>query len=309
MHERMPRIDVSTPPRFTAGMALPCDVSVSFEWRILRAGRLHLDGGSMFGVVPKPMWSKLVTPDALNRIPLQTNCLLLHRPAIGDQRSTHTLIETGFGSKWSDKERGFYDLERRDITDALREVGVAPEQIAHVIVTHLHFDHAAGLTRLDAGGKAVPTFANAEVFVQRREWDDALANRSTMNRTYLRDHLDPLADRVRLVDGEAEVLPGITVWPMPGHTWGQQAVRFNDAQGTVVFAGDVLPTANHVGLPFSLAYDMEPYTSMLSKKRLYEQAIANDWRLALDHEPGEHIVFRVREDTDKPGKFTLEAAS
>jgi glyoxylase-like metal-dependent hydrolase (beta-lactamase superfamily II) len=127
-----------------------------------------------------------------------------------------------------------------------------------------------------------------------------------MNRTYLRDHLDPIADRVRLIDGESEVLPGIDVWPMPGHTWGQQAVRFHDDRGVVAFAGDVLPTANHVGLPFSIAYDMEPYTSMLSKKRLYEQAITGDWRLALDHEPGEHAVFRVRANAQHAGKFTLE---
>jgi glyoxylase-like metal-dependent hydrolase (beta-lactamase superfamily II) len=284
--------------------------SITYAWRLLRAGRLRLDGGSMFGVVPKPIWSKLVTPDDQNRIPLQTNCLVLKRSAISDQQSadSHILIETGFGSKWSDKERGFYNLERRDIVDALRETNVSPADIAHVIVTHLHFDHAAGLTRMDEEGETVPTFGNAQIVVQRREWEDALANKSTMNRTYLRDHLDPIADRVRLVDGESEVLPGITVWPMPGHTWGQQAVRFNDAQGTVVFAGDVLPTVNHVGLPFSLAYDMEPYTSMQSKRRLYEQAIANDWRLVLDHEPGEDVVFRVREASGKPGTFRLEPA-
>jgi glyoxylase-like metal-dependent hydrolase (beta-lactamase superfamily II) len=292
-----------------------------YDWRILRAGRLHLDGGSMFGVVPKAIWSKLVAPDDQNRIPLQTNCLLLRRAgSAGRETETkfaengrhsrpYILHETGFGSKWSDKERGFYDLERRDVVDALREVGVTPEQIAHVIVTHLHFDHAAGLTRLNEKGVAVPTFPNADVFVQRREWNDALANKSTMNRTYLRDHLDPIAQHVKLIDGEKEILPGISVWPMPGHTWGQQAMRFNDARGTVVFAGDVLPTIHHVGLPFSLAYDMEPYTSMLSKKRLYVQAVANNWRLALDHEPGEHVVFRVREDAATKGKFTLEPAT
>lgn len=288
-------------------MTAAADHPVRYRWRMLRAGRLHLDGGSMFGVVPKTLWRRLVTPDAENRIPLQTNCLLLERESDADV-AQRTLIETGFGSKWSDKERGFYDLERRDIIDALREVDVQPEQIAHVIVTHLHFDHAAGLTRLDERGAAVPAFPNAEVIVQQREWDDALANRSTMNRTYLRDHLDPIADRVRLIDGEHEALPGITVWPMPGHTWGQQAVRFNDSRGTVVFPGDVLPTANHVGLPFSIAYDMEPYTSMLSKKRLYTEAIAGDWRLALDHEPGACAVFRVRADVAHPGKYTLEPA-
>jgi glyoxylase-like metal-dependent hydrolase (beta-lactamase superfamily II) len=301
------------PHRIVGYTATMPAVPNTYSWRLLRAGGLRLDGGSMFGVVPKAIWSRLVMPDAHNRIPLQTNCLLLRQTGCPPQSPSAgpILIETGFGTKWSDKERGFYDLERRDIVDALREVDIAPEQIAHVIVTHLHFDHAAGLTRLQKQSEkmlAVPTFVNADVIVQRREWEDALTNKSTMNRTYLPDHLDPVADRVRLVDGEAEVLPGIHVWPMPGHTWGQQAVRFRDEHGVVVFAGDVLPTVNHVGLPFSLAYDMEPYTSMLSKRHLYKQAIANDWRLALDHEPGEPAVFRVRSDRDKPDKFTLEPA-
>jgi glyoxylase-like metal-dependent hydrolase (beta-lactamase superfamily II) len=239
-----------------------------------------------------------VQPDEQNRIPLQTNCLLLQ------DGSTNVLIETGFGGKWSDKERGFYDIERRTIVDALREIGIAPQQIDHVIVTHLHFDHAAGLTTLDSSGRVVPTFPKADVTVQQSEWEDALANRSTMTRTYLRDHLEPIADRVRPINGESEVLPGVTVWPMPGHTWGQQAVRFHDAHGVVAFCGDVLPTVNHVGLPFSLAYDMEPYTSMQSKRELYRRTIEGDWRLALDHEPG-HAVVRVRQDRDKPEKFEL----
>ena len=257
----------------------------------------------MFGVVPKAIWSKVVTPDEQNRIPLQTNCLLL------DDGSRKVLIETGFGGKWTDKERGFYELERRTIVDALGEANVQPEEIKHVIVTHLHFDHAAGLTTLNERGEPVPTFPNADVIVQRTEWNHALANKSTMNRTYLRNHLDPVADRVRLIDGEAELIPNSNIrgWPMPGHTWGQQAVRFEDDRGTVVFAGDVLPTANHVGLPFSLAYDMEPYTSMLSKRKLYEYAIAGNWRLALDHEPG-HAVFRVERDAGQSDKFKLVRA-
>jgi len=290
-----------------------------YSWQLLRAGRLRLDGGSMFGVVPKPMWAKLAPPDEQNRIGLQTNCLLLEgsgnrgqRSEVKGQKSAYEttsselstqnpeliLIETGFGDKWSDKERGFYDLEHRTVVDALREVGVEPAQIAHVIVTHLHFDHAAGLTRIDEKGRIVPTFPNAEVIVQKEEWIDALENKSTMNRTYLRTHLDPIKDRVRLTEGDREVLPGITVWPMVGHTWGMQAVRFEDRVGTVVFAGDILPTVNHVGLPFSLAYDMLPYHNMLSKMRLYQNAIAGDWRLVLDHEPG-HAVYRVKKDGDK----------
>ena len=157
---------------------------MSWSWKLLRAGTIRLDGGGMFGVVPRSIWSKLTTPDELNRISVQTNCLLL------DNGSTKVLIETGFGDKWTDKERSYYDLQRRTVVDALREAGCEPSQIDLVVVTHLHFDHAAALTELDDSGAVAPTFPNAEIVVQRTEWEDALANKSTMTRTYLRSHLD-----------------------------------------------------------------------------------------------------------------------
>lgn len=271
----------------------------SWSWQLLRAGTLRLDGGGMFGVVPKTIWEKVCPSDDLNRILLNTNCLLL------DDGSTKVLIESGCGDKWSDKERGFYDIQRRTVLDALAEVGVAPEQINHVIVSHLHFDHAGGLTRLNDRGEAVTTFPHAPVHVQRVEWDDALANKSTMTKTYLRSHLDPIAERVKLIDGEREILPGISVAPVPGHTWGMHAIRFSDAQGIVCFAGDVIPTVHHVGLAFSIGYDMLPYQNMLTKKALLERAARENWRLALDHEPG-HAVARVRPSEDKPGQFVFE---
>jgi glyoxylase-like metal-dependent hydrolase (beta-lactamase superfamily II) len=275
----------------------------SWSWKLLRAGSFRLDGGGMFGVVPKTIWSKLIQPDEQNRIPLQTNCLLLDD---GDEK---VLIETGFGDKWTDKERGFYDIERRTIVDALREEGIEPEQINHVVVTHLHFDHAAGLTLNDRNGNAVPTFPNADVFVQKTEWEDALENKSTMTRTYLRNHLDPIANRVKLLDGEWEIFPGsnITVSPLMGHTWGMQGVRFEDQKGTLCFPGDVLPTVHHFGLSFSIGYDMLPYHNMITKHRLFQNAMAGDWRLVLDHEPG-HAVVRVKADRERPDRFILEKA-
>ena len=180
-----------------------------YSWQLLRAGNFHLDGGSMFGIVPKAIWSTLTTPDDANRITLQTNCLLLD-----DQDGNKILIETGYGDKWSDKERGFYDLQRRCVANAVREVGVAPEEISHVVLTHLHFDHAAGLTTLSDEGEPVSVFTNAKIHVQQREWDDARANRSTMTRTYLKDHLEPVADQIVTHDGECEIFPraGIRVF-------------------------------------------------------------------------------------------------
>ncbi len=269
-----------------------------WTWKLLRAGALRLDGGGMFGVIPKTIWSRLVTADDNNRIALQTNCLLL-------QDGSHTvLVETGCGDKWTDKQRGHWDLERRTVVDALREVGTEPGQVDVVVVTHLHFDHAAALTRWDDDGQPVPTFPNATVVVQETEWNDALANKSTMGRTYLRSHLDPVADRIKLASGETEVLPGITVWPMVGHTWGQQAVRFDDGAGIVCFPGDVMPTVHHAGPAYSLGYDMLPYENMLSKEALLRQASEDNWRLVLDHEPGNPVV-RVAPDPGAAGRFHL----
>ncbi len=265
------------------------DVSC-WDWAVLQAGTLRLDGGGMFGVVPRAIWSRLTLPDDANRIGLQTNCLLLR----SDDRTV--LVETGCGDKWSAKTRTIFAIEDRTIIDALGEQGVSPGDITDVMVTHLHFDHAGGLTRVD-GDDVVPVFENAAVHVQGREWEDALANRSTMTGTYLRTHLDPIADRVSLLDGEQVILPGVRSWPMPGHTWGQQAVLIDTAEGVVCFPGDVCPTRHHIGAPYSMGYDMLPYQNMLSKRLLLERAAAESWTLVLDHDP-DHAVFRVHADGD-----------
>ena len=160
------------------------------------------------------------------------------------------------------------------------------------------------MTVLNDSGEAIPVFPNARVITQQAEWDDAQANKSTMTRTYLRTHLDPIAHRLQLVNGEQEALPGVIVWPMVGHTWGQQAVRFDDGNGIVCFPGDVMPTANHVGPSFNLGYDMLPYQNMLSKQALLERARNERWRIAIDHEPGD-ALRRVVDDPTRPGRFIL----
>ncbi len=275
----------------------------AWGWTLLRAGGFKLDGGAMFGIIPKPLWARLVEPDEKNRIPLQQNCLLLERDG------KLVLIECGIGDKFPKKLRDIYCQEERTVVDALHEIDCDPADISTVIVTHLHFDHAGGLTRWGSDGQTPELcFPNAEVVAQRLEWDDALANKSTMHKTYLREHLDPIRERVRLVEGEAELLPGVRSIPTPGHTWGQQGIVFDASDGgTVCYPGDVLPTANHAGLTFNLAYDVEPYTNMASKAALLARAAKDDWRLALDHEPG-HAVYRASPSADKPGQFALTPA-
>jgi glyoxylase-like metal-dependent hydrolase (beta-lactamase superfamily II) len=270
-------------------------------WRLLRAGGFRLDGGGMFGIIPRSMWARWMPPDADNRIGLAMNCVLVERAGEGGGgRVRRTLVEAGAGGKWTDKEQAIYEFERaadgrvRTIEHALAEIGVDPASIDDVVLTHLHFDHAGGLTRLAADGTPELVFPKARIHVQRQEWNDALANRSTMTRTYLRTHIDPIADRLELHQGEAEIVAGVRVMPAAGHTWGHQVVVWRDAEGTVCYPGDVMPTIHHAHLSASLGYDMLPYQTMLTKRALLELADQESWRLVLDHQPGECVARRGR---------------
>lgn len=261
----------------------------------------------MFGLIPRVVWMKWFPgegPDAIdaqNRMPLEQNSLLLER------EGKLVVVEVGIGDKMSAKERGMYEQADGGIHAALGAIGCDARDVSAVVVTHLHFDHAGGLTRRGADGSAVLTFPNAEIITQRTEWEDALANKSTMHKKYLRDHLGPqVAERVRLVEGEAEVLPGIRVVPMAGHTWGQQGVVIQTGTGPVCFVPDVMPTKRHCRPTCNMSYDVEPYTSMLSREAMLSRAHAEGWTLVLDHEPG-WPVFRVERDEERGGWGLVES--
>ena len=313
-----------------------------YHWQLLDAGPLSLDGGSMFGLIPRVVWSRDIPTDDANRITLHHNCLLLTGaepdPALG--RPRRVLVEAGTGNKLDAKMTKIFALDpARTVDAAVRTAGVDPAEIDDVVVTHLHFDHAGGLTRRCEPGETPDwtatepgqasgdnpdvklTFPNARVHVQQREWRDAIANSSVMTRTYYPDHLLPLevplpdaSPRLRLLESPppfapglvphrdalprtavsartTEALPGVGVFLTPGHTWGQQAITFADTEGrTVVFTPDVLPTAWHAGAAYSLAYDVEPYTSMMSKRWLRTEAAERGWTLVLDHEPNTPVL-------------------
>ena len=328
-----------------AGLTPMNSQEVRYSWKLLRAGTFRLDGGSMFGLIPRSVWSRSVNADEKGRITVQHNCLLLEG---GGRR---VVIEVGTGDKLDAKSRDLFAMEDRDIRTALHEVDCRCEDISAVVTTHLHFDHSGGLTRLCQAGEMADwtgaasgmagarpdhgvklTFPNATIYTQEREWKDALANRSVMTRTYFKDHLLPLAERIvrvdsprpfplgqiperdqlPMVDVETRTtplpgLPGVGVFLVPGHTWGQQAITFVDSSGQrIVFVPDVMPTAAHLGQAYSLAYDVEPYTSCVSRHWLLTEAAARKWVLVLDHEPG-HPCFTVK--TNEKGWFDLEPAS
>ncbi|MDP7007965.1 MAG: MBL fold metallo-hydrolase [Phycisphaerales bacterium] len=260
---------------------------MTWNWRVLDAGRFALDGGSMFGVVPKALWSKLVAPDSRNRIPEACNCVLLEKDG------ERVLIETGFGDGWSEKEVDMFGMNGVTVLGALEEHNIDPESIATVILSHLHFDHAAGITLLP----------NAKVIVQKQEWDDANNNRSTMSRTYLPRVLDSIRDRLVLVDGDATVCGDVRLTVRKGHTWGLQSIEFEDHDGTVCFCSDVMPTRNHVGLAYSMGYDMLPWDNAQTKRQLLEAAHSEGWRLVLYHEPETPVVGVIKNER---GYFGLE---
>ena len=260
---------------------------MTWDWTLLDAGRFKLDGGSMFGVVPKGLWSRFCTPDEQNCLPYCCNCLLLEKDG---QR---ILIESGFGDGWNDKEKQMYGMNDATLLTALCDAGVEPDSIDTLILSHLHFDHAAGATLLP----------NAKVVVQKQEWEDALANRSTMSKTYLSRVLDSIKDRVELVEGQTEFIEGITLTPRVGHTWGIQSIEVETSDGTLCFVSDLMPDHHHVGLAFSMGYDMLPWDNKVTKQAFLEEAFASKWTLVLCHDITHPIVTVVKNEKNQ---FALE---
>lgn len=264
------------------------------EWEIVSGGRFRLDGGGMFGIIPRALWSRLYPPDEKGRIQLDTNCLLVRT---GDEL---ILVDSGNGPKLSEKERGIFDVdEGNPLLENLARRGVAPEAVTMVLFTHLHMDHAGGASRV-AGDEVVPAFPRARFVVQRQEWEDALHNRSHMRTSYRMENLQPLQDsgRLRLLDGDTEVAPGVRVHVTGGHTRAHQCVLLEQDGEIVLYVADICPTPAHFHPPYNMAYDMEPYETMLAKADLLRRAARDGWILVFDHEPEQKVV-RVRQEGEK----------
>ncbi len=275
---------VNEPPRLRVGEATVI---------LLDGGHLWLDGGAMFGIIPKPMWAKLTEVDEQNRIPLAMTCLLVET---GGKR---IIVETGAGaaSKYGEKEQGFFRLAGHWLLDSLQAAGVERESVDYVIATHLHFDHAGGGTMPDGRGGYVPTFPRAKYVAQRGEWEDAVEGYAVMSATYRKENLAPLEEAgvLSLVDGEAEIVPGVRVLPLAGHTRHQQGVIIEGGEAKAVQPGDMLPTAAHAGIRYNMAYDLLPYENMRNKGRLLEEAVRGGWRLLLGQDPVS-LIWRAQSD-------------
>ena len=267
----------------------------------VEAGRLGLDGGAMFGVVPRPLWAGRIAPDDQNRIPLAMRCLLLR----GHGRTV--LVDTGLGHKADAKFERIYavDHEHSTLRGSLAALGVAPADVTDVVLTHLHFDHAGGATERGPDGALRPTFPEAAYHVQRRHW--VWAHESVRERaSFLAENLDPLEASGQLVlsDGERAPFPGVSYVVVDGHTRAQQLVLVEGGAGgeggaaaPLLFAADLVPTAAHVPLLWVMAYDVEPLQTLREKERVLTRAAEGGWTVVFEHDP-ETAAARV-ERTEK----------
>jgi glyoxylase-like metal-dependent hydrolase (beta-lactamase superfamily II) len=244
----------------------------------LEGGIQHLDGGAMFGVVPKMLWERRAPPDSRNRITLALRCLLVEHDA------GLVLIDTGIGNKEDAKFIDIYGVEnegangRTQLEDALAELGHTPNDVHWVINTHLHFDHAGG----DMSREGL-SFPRARYVVQRGELDFAKHTNERTAGSYLAHNFEGVP--FQLIDGDAEILPGIRALPTPGHVPYHQSILIQSGGETACFVADLVPTAAHLPLPWIMGYDLEPLVTLATRKRLYQRAEAEGWLMVFEHDP------------------------
>lgn len=253
-----------------------------YQIHTLNTGYFSLDGGAMFGVVPKKLWQREHPADEDNRIRMALRTLLLR----SDERVI--LVDTGLGDKFPEKYRQIYAIENTEtsLNSELALHGLTAADITDVILTHLHFDHAGGATRLEQG-KLLPSFPNATYWIQARNLEWALAPSEKDRASYLSENFEPLqaAGVLKSLSGPGEILPGISAWLSDGHTMGQQLIKISDAHQSLIFCADIIPMASHLKLPYIMGYDLQPLVTLEEKRQILTQAAQQNWVLVFEHDP------------------------
>lgn len=273
----------------------------NFNLYTIEAGRFRLDGGAMFGVVPKTLWARHIDVDEKNRIPMAMRCLLVESRETGKIY----LIDNGSGTKFNDKMAAIYglDYEHSNLHDSLDRHGFAPEDITDIIFTHLHFDHCGGTTYYNDNGDIEHTFKNARYHVTDTHWQTATDPNAREQASFLPENIQPIAEsgRLNLVGDHHRYEKGLSALPVYGHTIGQQLPKIDGPGKTIVFTADLLPTHVHVPLPWVMGYDMFPTTTLKEKQRFLDDTVKNNWYLFLEHDADQEMIQIKKED----GKYTV----
>jgi len=257
-----------------------------WDVQIVSGGGFSLDGGAMFGTVPKVVWSKIYPADAENLIAMTTNCLLVRGEVDGKQHVI--LVDNGNGDKESDDFMARFKCEGRGVLDAnLLKHGVRPEDITLCILSHLHFDHAGGSTRLDASGQLVPSFPKARYVVQARDLEDAKAPHLRVKASYLPQNWEPLeaAGLLDTVEGALELLPGISVRLAPGHIEGLQNIVIEGGGRKLIYLADLIPTARHIQPAWCMGYDLDVVSCVNERQKVLGEVAGTDTVCVFEHDP------------------------
>jgi glyoxylase-like metal-dependent hydrolase (beta-lactamase superfamily II) len=253
-----------------------------------------LDGGAMFGVVPRALWARVAPPDEQNRVRLNANCLFI------ETERERILIETGIGDKWTPKQAEMYGIERaRPLAESVKaSTGYSADEITVVVNTHLHFDHAGGNTTKDAAGRIVPAFPNARYYVSRAEYEHAQAPHERDRASYLPENWRPLLDsgQLELQPAEYEIVSGLRMETVAGHSRTMQCARLTSAGRTLFCFADLVPTRAHVPLAWIMGYDLYPVETLEAKKRLLPQAANDDWLCLFYHDAAAPLARIVETD-------------
>ncbi|WP_020401585.1 MBL fold metallo-hydrolase [Gracilimonas tropica] len=273
----------------------------NFELYTIETGDFRLDGGAMFGVVPKTLWSKGIPADDKNRIPMTMRCLLIKSQATGKLY----LIDNGAGTKFNEKMENIYQLDysQKNLENSFKAHGFSFEDVTDIIFTHLHFDHCGGTSYYGKDQELKHTFPNATYHVVKAHWENATDPNAREKASFLPENIEPLktSGRLNLVEEEHEYEAGLTAIPVNGHTKGQQLPKIEGDGKTLVFVADLLPTHVHVPLPWVMGYDMYPVQTLNEKERFLKQAASHHWNLFLEHD-AEAEMMQIQE---QDGRFSV----
>lgn len=255
----------------------------TYKLHSIETGEFALDGGGMFGVVPKVLWEKKIPADENNRITLRLRSLLI------SGNNKHILIDAGVGTKDDQKFKDIYKIDhtRFNLDKSLSQYGLACEDITDVILTHFHFDHAGGSTKFNKQGKTIPTFPNATYYIQRKNLEWAHSPSEKDQASFTKANFEPLikAKLLRELEGPQELYPGIEILVVDGHTTAQQIVKISDEKTTLLYCGDLIPTSAHIHIPWNMSYDNNPLTTLEEKRNIMEKAVKENWILFFEHCP------------------------